>query len=164
MNKCSTYVFSTNSNELCSGKKSRFANLAADIRQWEDDTHRPTLSSNNVTYNNASKSSFSQINTPNSKSNTISMKLYYTNKSADGSQSGVHSKFNSDNNQTVPLHGADSKIVSVHKKGNIEVGSGANKQGRLPVWDEAIKATLVRFLSFENAFISVFPCVYIYIF
>ncbi|XP_055953827.1 anillin-like [Argiope bruennichi] len=43
MGKPPTYVFSTNSTELCSTRKNRLASLAADINGWEDNLKRTAV-------------------------------------------------------------------------------------------------------------------------
>ncbi|GIY77434.1 anillin_N domain-containing protein [Caerostris darwini] len=49
MNKPATYFFSTNSSEVCSNRKTRLNNLAAQINGWEDNlSSKPIISKANI--------------------------------------------------------------------------------------------------------------------
>lgn len=154
MNKCNRFVFSTNSSDLCAQpkQKSRFADLAANIRQWEDntDTHTPTLSSKNVT-SNTTKFQMPQTNTPNSTNKTFSMKVYYSSKqSSDITDAEKHNANNYQGNvHSFSSHGKGTlDITPACKKGNIEVGSVKGKWEKLQAWDQAVMATLVRYSKY----------------
>lgn len=154
VNKCNRFVFSTNSSELCAQpkQKSRLADLAANIRQWEDNTHTPTLSSKNVTSDtNSTKFQMPQTNTPNSTNKTFSMKVYYSSKQSsnisDTENPGVSNY--QGNGHSFSSHGKKAlDITPACKKGNIEVGSVKGKWEKLQAWDQAIMTTLVRFSKY----------------
>lgn len=154
MNKCNRFVFSTNSSDLCAQpkQKSRLADLAANIRQWEDNTHTPTLSSKNVTSDtNTTKFQMPQANTPNSTNKTFSMNVYYSNKqSSDIISTEKHGASNYQGNvHSFSSHGKGAlDITPACKKGNIEVGSVKGKWEKLQAWDQAITTTLVRFSKY----------------
>lgn len=153
MNKCNRFVFSTNSSDLCAQpkQKSRLADLAANIRQWEDNTHTPTLSSKNVTSNiSTTKFQMPQTNTPNSTNKTFSMKVYYSSKqSSDLINTDKHGASNYQGNiDSFSSHGSGAlAITPACKKGNIEVGSVKGKWEKQQAWDQAVMATLVRFFK-----------------
>ena len=151
VNKCNRFIFSTNSSDLCAQpkQKSRLADLAANIRQWEDDTHTPTLSSQNVTtITNPAKFQLPPTNTPNSTNKAFSMKVYYTSKqSSDTIHVKKHGASNyQDNVHSFSFHGKGAlDTTPACEKGNIKVGSVKDKWEKLQTWDQAVKATLVRF-------------------
>ncbi|KFM78451.1 Actin-binding protein anillin, partial [Stegodyphus mimosarum] len=149
VNNCSTYVFSTNSKELCATRQSRLANLAANIRQWEDNVNQPALLTKNTSL--LSKSS-NKTPVSSTSSNTLSMKLYYTNKPSVNNSALISSKsekhdlgneFNSNDIKTFKSDREGSCTISAfNKMGNSESANRLVKQQKLEAWDQAIKATL----------------------
>ncbi|KAG8201252.1 hypothetical protein JTE90_019890 [Oedothorax gibbosus] len=100
-----TYTFSTPSTELCSGgRKTRLANLAANINQWEDDSNHPTNNvvlskkpaSNSHNYSTTSSSSSSGSKSSVSETHSVESKSFvFKNNSHNCDSKSSVSKTNS---------------------------------------------------------------------
>ncbi|XP_042896597.1 anillin isoform X2 [Parasteatoda tepidariorum] len=126
------YIFSTNSSDLCSGRKARLAHLAAHINQWEDDLHRPTDSTNFVA---AARSKLSSVDTPDSVSTTSNLL-----PGASSTLSENVSKIDVKPNVAVASVSKPG-LLSPSKIKNFD-NSSKSVKNKLGVWDQAIKAAL----------------------